>query len=577
MGPGRGVPRPGAALPGADGPPKAKESALAVLADKCLACHSADPKKGGLDLTRRASALAGGESGPAVVPGKPGESLLIERLEAGEMPPEPAARARGGRRVPGLGRVGGGLRGRAPGRPPGRARLVVAPADPHGRPSPRSATGAGSGRRSTPSSSTGSNATGLRPAPEADRATYIRRVTFDLTGLPPTPEEVDAFVERPVARRLRAAGRPPARPRPDYGERWGRHWLDVVRFAESHGYETNQPPARRLALSRLRDPGLQPRHAVRPVRRGAARRRRARPAATGSTRSATGFLVGGPHDIVGNQTVEGMLQQRADDLDDMITATGDRLPRPDRPLRPLPRPQVRPDRPARLLRPPGRLRRGQPRRPRGPRAPTPSRGVARPRRSRPSWPRVERELDEPEPLARPDLGAAGPAAGRPAPERRAVRAGRRPGSVRFTIQATSDGTEPCIDELEVWTAGPDPAERRPGLGRGQGRSPRPTYPELRHPPARTPQRRPGRQRPELDLRRRRARGGSASSWPEAATIDRVVWGRDREGSYRDRTPTDYYIEVADRARPTGGWSPRRPTGPPSGRRAAPAVARAART
>ena len=171
---------------------------------------------------------------------------------------------------------------------------------------------------------------GLSQAPEADRATLIRRVSFDLIGLPPTPEEVDAFVNDPdplayekLVDRLLAS--------PHYGERWGRHWLDVVRFGESEGYETNMPRPQRLALSRLRDPGLQPRHAVPPLRpRAACRRRpgRSRGGWTGPrqsdwlTQAATGFLVGGTHDIVGNQTVEGMLQQRVDDLDDMITATG---------------------------------------------------------------------------------------------------------------------------------------------------------------------------------------------------------------------------------------------------------------
>ena len=85
---------------------------------------------------------------------------------------------------------------------------------------------------------------GLKPAPEADRATLIRRVTYDLTGLPPTPEEIDAFVadkspdawEKLVDRLLAS---------PHYGERWGRHWLDVVRFAETDGfeYDTHRPDA----------------------------------------------------------------------------------------------------------------------------------------------------------------------------------------------------------------------------------------------------------------------------------------------------------------------------------------------
>jgi Protein of unknown function (DUF1549)/Protein of unknown function (DUF1553) len=83
---------------------------------------------------------------------------------------------------------------------------------------------------------------GLKPAPEADRQTLIRRVTFDLTGLPPTPEEITSFVNDPspdayekLVERLLASSH--------YGERWGRHWLDVVRFAETEGFEYDRPRA----------------------------------------------------------------------------------------------------------------------------------------------------------------------------------------------------------------------------------------------------------------------------------------------------------------------------------------------
>src|SRR3954447_7287748 len=82
---------------------------------------------------------------------------------------------------------------------------------------------------------------GLRPAPEADKATLIRRVTYDLHGLPPTPEEVEAFVRdkspkawEQLVDRLLAS--------PRYGEQWGRHWLDVVRLAESDGHEDDMHP-----------------------------------------------------------------------------------------------------------------------------------------------------------------------------------------------------------------------------------------------------------------------------------------------------------------------------------------------
>src|SRR5437764_6399570 len=80
----------------------------------------------------------------------------------------------------------------------------------------------------------------LTPAPEADRRTLLRRVAFDLTGLPPTAEEVDAFLADP---------RPDAYERavdqllasPAYGERWARHWMDVVHFAETHGHDQDAP------------------------------------------------------------------------------------------------------------------------------------------------------------------------------------------------------------------------------------------------------------------------------------------------------------------------------------------------
>ena len=117
-------------------------------------------------------------------------------------------------------------------------------------------------------------AAGLAPAPPAAKTSLLRRVTYDLTGLPPTPEEVDAFLAdsspdayEKVVDRLLAS--------PRYGERWARHWLDLVRYAETDGYEFDAPKPERLALSRLRDRELQQRQALRPLHQGAARRRRA--------------------------------------------------------------------------------------------------------------------------------------------------------------------------------------------------------------------------------------------------------------------------------------------------------------
>src|SRR5436305_1182456 len=181
-----------AAVHGGNPPATPADRVREVLADKCLACHSTDPKKGGLDLTRRASALL---------------------------------------------------------------------------------------------------------------------------GLPPTPEEVRAFVDDPAPDAFeRLVDRLLDSPR--YGERWGRHWLDVVRFAESHGYETN---ALRPDAWPYRDYVIRAFNRDTPFARFVAEQL-AGDAIEGAdwlARSATGFIVAGPHDVVGNQATEAALQQRVDDLDDM--------------------------------------------------------------------------------------------------------------------------------------------------------------------------------------------------------------------------------------------------------------------
>ncbi len=218
------------------------QEAGSILVDQCVALPRAGEEEGGLDLSRRASALTGGESGAAIVPGQPGESLLVDKVAEGEMPPKGPLSKEQVAAVRAWVEAGASY----PSEPltPRRAGADWWSLRPIRRVAPpavaRDRCGAGSARRSTRSSSPGSRPPGSAPAPEADRATLIRRVTFDLTGLPPTPEQVDAFVADPdptayetLVDRLLAS--------PQYGERWGRHWLDVVRFGESEGYETNLP------------------------------------------------------------------------------------------------------------------------------------------------------------------------------------------------------------------------------------------------------------------------------------------------------------------------------------------------
>jgi hypothetical protein len=162
---------------------------------------------------------------------------------------------------------------------------------------------------------------GLRPSGPAGRRELLRRVTYDLTGLPPTPAEMDAFIADPspeayekVVDRLLASF--------SYGEQWGRHWLDVVRFGESTGFERNiildnawpfrdyvirsfneDKPFDRLVLEHLAGDvigGLDP-----------------------AVEVGTGFLVAGPYDNVGNSDVIQQARIRADTLDDVIRATGE--------------------------------------------------------------------------------------------------------------------------------------------------------------------------------------------------------------------------------------------------------------
>jgi hypothetical protein len=216
-----------------------------VLAERCLKCHSEQAAsqgdlKGGFRLDSRDGLLAGGDSGPAIVPGKPDESLLMEavRYEGLEMPPDGrlpdsviddlSAWIAQGAPDPRLGSIA--VRPAGLSVDEGKSFWSYRPVANPGLPQVQ--------RADWPADDldrfilAGLEEKGLFPAGDADRLTLVRRVTFDLVGLPPTPEEADAFIndldpgafERLVDRLLASPG---------FGDRWGRHWLDVARFAES--------------------------------------------------------------------------------------------------------------------------------------------------------------------------------------------------------------------------------------------------------------------------------------------------------------------------------------------------------
>ena len=228
-------------------PKETLDSRVAVLfARNCLECHNASDHKGGLDLTRRERALAGGDSGKVLEPSNPEGSLLVERVESEEMPPEGRPKlSRADRDLLKEWVKAGGKWAQDPidpflyttDRRAGYNWWSLQPLQAIELPKGNDAAWA-----NNPIDRLileGLEEAGLSPSPPADKRTLIRRLSFDLIGLPPTPEEVEEFVNNPDPRayedlvdRLLAS--------PHYGERWARHWLDVVRYGESQGFERNK-------------------------------------------------------------------------------------------------------------------------------------------------------------------------------------------------------------------------------------------------------------------------------------------------------------------------------------------------
>jgi hypothetical protein len=240
-----------AADPDQDGIEFFEKKIRPVLVERCYECHSSQAKQleGGLSLETRQGMLAGGDRGPAITPGDAEKSLLIRAVRYNDselqMPPKERLSAE-----------------------------TIADFEAwvnRGAPDPRTGPAAGkyavdieAARKQWPFTPplaaplpAVKNATwprneidyfilarleekGLAPAVDADKRTLIRRVTYDLVGLPPSPEEIAAFLsdespqafERLVDRLLQS---------PHYGERWGRHWLDVVRYADTAGDNSDYP------------------------------------------------------------------------------------------------------------------------------------------------------------------------------------------------------------------------------------------------------------------------------------------------------------------------------------------------
>jgi hypothetical protein len=304
-----------------------------ILATRCIACH-AEGGKGGLNLRTREGAHAGGKQGGAIVPGDPDASLLYQYVQQHAMPPkQPLAEdeiqtlrqwiAKG-------------------------AWFPEAPLDPFAYSSDARAGYDWWSLQPLASNDAAPGEWGaihpidhfitarlakdaLTLSPPATPRELIRRATYDLTGLPPSPEEVEGFLAaclaetgaqervgeqayRELLERLLAS--------PHHGERWGRHWLDVIRYGESNGYERNvlfdniwpfrdyvirsfneDKPFSRMVLEQLAADSIAPGNPAVEV--------------------AMTYLVCGPFDDVGNQDPVQAAQIRANNLDEIIRTTSE--------------------------------------------------------------------------------------------------------------------------------------------------------------------------------------------------------------------------------------------------------------
>ena len=219
-----------------------------LLAEKCYACHSAETMAmGELRVDSADGLLRGGSRGPALAPGDAAASLLLKAVSYNslelKMPPTGKLAAEQIAHLEAWIRMGAPDPRTATATPAVEEGIDLATGRqfwsfrPVRDPVPPEVPGDSWARNPIDRFILSRMAdAGLQPAPDADRRTLLRRVTFDLTGLPPSPTDIEAFLEdaspdafaRAVERLLGS---------PHYGERWGRHWLDLVRWAETNGHE----------------------------------------------------------------------------------------------------------------------------------------------------------------------------------------------------------------------------------------------------------------------------------------------------------------------------------------------------
>lgn len=311
-------------LPADEGKSRFDNEVARILAARCLNCHHGEEAKAELDLQHRETVFKGGENGSAVVGGKPQESLLWQRISADEMPPEDPLSEK--EKAILLGWIQDGAEW---GTDPidlfrftsnARAGYDWWSLQPLADPEPPASRGR---RIRNPIDAfvlarLRDNKLGF--SSDADPQSLIRRVYLDFLGLPPTPEEVDQFVQefseqsyQELVDRVLDS--------PHYGERWGRHWLDVVRFGESNGFERNNP---RKDFWHYRDWVIKSLNEDMPYDQFVRLQIAGDIIKPNSYEGAAsvGFLVAAVHNTVVGGSERMKRQSRADEIEELVAAVG---------------------------------------------------------------------------------------------------------------------------------------------------------------------------------------------------------------------------------------------------------------
>ena len=523
-----------AAMTGSEAKVSFEKGVQPILEAHCYACHGPDKQKSGLRLDSPEGILRGGESGePVFLAGDSAKSHLIKLVTGANpdevMPPEGDRLTEEQIRQLRLWIDGGAP---LPGVDLTSEHTVETDHwsfQPFRRPQPPFG-----GNEIDAFVLAKLQQRGLTPSPKADKATRVRRLYLTAHGLPPTPEQTDAYLVDPSPDAYgRLVDSVLASPR--YGERWARHWLDVVRYADTNGYETNR---QRETAYHFRDYVIEAFNADKPYDQFITEQ------IAGDSMeadAATGFLVAGPYDIVKSPDINLTLMQRQDELADMVNTTGTAflgltlgcarchdhkfdpvLQKDYYSMQAVFAGVTHGERSLDVAR-----------------EGTAAKKLAKLEAQRLA---VEKELKKLRALAGSKKASDGGKTLRPAvnfQDNEESFAPSRARFVRFTVKATT-GAEPCIDELEIYNSG---GENVALASRGTKPTASGTLPGyLIHKLVHINDGQVGNDHSWIS--HTRGRGWVQLAFAQPHLIHRIVWARDRTGAFRDRLATDYVIEAS---------------------------------